>query len=126
MDDTPLTEETVTVRHTQTGVEKSVITNIAGRFLLLLLQPGGPYEISASHLGYSDLTVEGIQLQVGETQTLELYLSEQAIEVAGIAVNVERAEIFNPGQVGPATLLNESLVESVPILSRDITELAIL
>ncbi len=126
VDDTPLTEATVTVRHTQTGVEKSVITNIAGRFLLLLLQPGGPYEISASHLGYSDLTVEGIQLQVGETQTLELYLSEQAIEVTGITVNVERAEIFNPGQVGPATLLNESLVESVPILSRDIMELAIL
>ena len=60
VDDTPLTEATVTVRHTRTGVEKSVITNIAGRFLLLLLQPGGPYEISASHLGYSDLTVEGI------------------------------------------------------------------
>ncbi|MCH7532932.1 MAG: carboxypeptidase regulatory-like domain-containing protein [Gemmatimonadetes bacterium] len=124
VDDTPLTEVTITVRHVRTGVEKLAITNTAGRFLVLLLQPGGPYELSASHLGYADLKLEGIQLQVGETQTLVLYLSEQAIEVAGIAVNVERAEIFNPGQVGPATLLNERVVESVPILSRDVMELA--
>jgi len=114
--DTALADATVTVRHVQTGVERSVITNADGRFLLLLLQPGGPYELTATHLGYAELTLEGIQLQVGEMQTLELYLSQQAIEVAGIAVNVERAEIFNPGQVGPATLLNERFVESVPIL----------
>ena len=124
--DTALADATVTVRHVQTGVERSVITNADGRFLLLLLQPGGPYELTATHLGYAELTLEGIQLQVGEMQTLELYLSEQAIEVAGIAVNVERAEIFNPGQIGPATLLNERFVESVPILSRDVMELALL
>ncbi len=123
-DDTPIVGATVIVRHAQTGVEKGSLSNADGRFLLLLLQPGGPYELTISYLGYSDLTVEGIQLQVGETQTLTIYLTESAIEVEGIAVNVERDEIFNPGQVGPATLLNERMVESVPILSRDVMELA--
>ena len=63
-DDTPLADATVTVRHVQTGVEKSAITNTEGRFLLLLLQPGGPYELTATHLGYSEFTLEGIQLQL--------------------------------------------------------------
>jgi hypothetical protein len=74
-DDTPIVGATVIVRHAQTGVEKGSLSNADGRFLLLLLQPGGPYELTISYLGYSDLTVEGIQLQVGETQTLTIYLT---------------------------------------------------
>ena len=89
-DDTPIVGATAIVRHAQTGIEKGSLSDAEGRFLLLLLQPGGPYDLTVSYLGYSDLTVEGIQLQVGETQTLTLYLSESAIEVEGIAVNVER------------------------------------
>ena len=122
--DEPLTEATVTVRHVGTGTEKTTLTNENGRFLLLLLQPGGPYELTISFIGYADLRLRGIRLQVGSTEDLTLYMSERAIEVEGIEVTVDRADIFNPSQVGPSTLLNERLVESVPILSRDVMELA--
>ncbi len=122
--DSSIIGATVVLRHVPSGVEKGALTNGDGRFILLLLQPGGPYELTASHLGYGDLRLEGIQLQVGETQTRVFNLTEAAIAVEGIAVNVERNEIFNPSQVGPATLLNERGMESIPILSRDVMELA--
>ena len=122
----PLAEVTVRVRHRDTGAERLAVTDERGRFLVLLLPPGGPYEVVATHLGFADGREGGIQLQVGETHDVRLVLQARAIEVEGVDVSVERAEIFNPGQVGPATLLNEALVASVPLLSRDVMELAVL
>ena len=116
----------VTVRQTDTGAERSGLTNQQGAFLILLLAPGGPYTVTVQHLGYAERSVEQIQLPVGETYTLEMYLTEEAVELAGIDVAVDRATIFTPTQVGPATRLTERVLDATPILSRDITQLAVL
>lgn len=110
----------------ETGAERQVLSNANGDYLVLLLQPGGPYEIEIGSLGYATFRRENLMLQVGDVTTIDATLDEQAIELEGVAVAVERAEIFNPQQVGPATLLSERVVEAVPLLSRDITELAVL
>lgn len=123
---TPIESANVTVRHTGTGAERLTGTNEDGRFLVLLLQPGGPYTVTIETLGYATLVREAIQLQVGEVYVDDFVLEEQAIELEGLRVEADKAEIFNPSQVGPATLLSERVVESVPILSRDIMELAVL
>jgi hypothetical protein len=122
----PLVGATVTVRQTDTGAERTGLTNQQGAFLILLLAPGGPYTLTIQHLGYSESAVEQIQLPVGETYTLEVYLAEQAVELAGIDVAVDRATIFTPTQIGPATRLTERVLDATPILSRDITQLAVL
>ncbi|MGD2068509.1 MAG: carboxypeptidase regulatory-like domain-containing protein [Gemmatimonadota bacterium] len=122
----PISGAVVQVRHEGTGAERSALTNDRGAFLVLLLQPGGPYTVTVQYLGYAAEGREGLQLQVGEVTALEFVLREEAVEVEGIDVSVDRAEIFNPNQVGPATLLDERVVESTPILSRDIMDLAVL
>ncbi|HSM06257.1 MAG TPA: carboxypeptidase regulatory-like domain-containing protein, partial [Longimicrobiales bacterium] len=122
----PVVQATVTIRHEGTGFQRVTGTNQEGDFLFLLLQPGGPYTLTVQNLGTRDYRQEGIQLQVGETAIVQVTLETQAIEIEGIEVRAERTEIFDPGQVGPATLLNEEVVESVPILSRNIMELAVL
>jgi len=122
----PVSDAAVRLRHALTGAERSVLTSPQGRFLALLLQPGGPYTLRVTRIGYAESVEEGIQLQVGETYSVEVLLQPQAVEVEGVAVTVERKAIFNPTQIGPATVLNERAVASVPILSRDITDLAIL
>lgn len=126
VDGVPIADATVRVRHALTGAERTVVTSVQGRFLALLLQPGGPYALTVTRIGYAESVEEGVELQVGETYTARIVLRAQAVEVEGVAVDVERSAIFNPNQVGPATLLDQRAVESVPILSRDITELAIL
>jgi hypothetical protein len=109
-----------------TGAERLAVTSDVGRFLVLLLQPGGPYEVSVAMIGYAPGVEEGIRLQVGETHDTRMTLETRAVEVEGVAVNVQRSEIFNAGQLGPATLLDEEMVGSVPLLSRDVMELAVL
>lgn len=118
-DSTPLVGATVTVRHSETGATRTGVTNQRGAFLVLLLQPGGPYTVTVEHLGFATGQVDDLLLQVGEAQTVEVLMREQAVELAGIDVAVDRATIFNPKQVGPATRLTERTLESTPILSRD-------
>lgn len=122
----PLLGALVTVRQTDTGAERTGLTNQQGAFLILLLAPGGPYTLTVQNLGYTESSVEQIELRVGETYTMEMYLTVEAVELAGIDVAVDRATIFTPTQVGPATRLTEGVLDATPILSRDITQLAVL
>lgn len=122
----PVAFATVSIRHTQTGAARETSTTPEGRFLLQLLQPGGPYVLTVQALGFAEIIREGIQLQVGETLTFEFTANEAAIDLEGIEVNAARGEIFTPDQVGPATRLDERTVEAVPIMSRNIMELAVL
>ncbi len=122
----PVAFATVTIRQTETGAQRSTSTTPEGRFLLQLLQPGGPYVLTVQALGFADIIREDIELQVGETLTFSFTANEQAIDLEGIEVNAARAEIFTPDQVGPATRLDERTVEAIPILSRNIMELAVL
>ena len=122
----PVAFATVTVHHTETGTQRVSSTTPEGRFLVQLLQPGGPYSVTVEALGFAAATREGIELQVGGVQSLEFVVREQALELEGIEVNADRVEIFTPDQVGPATRLDERTVEAMPILSRDIMELAVL
>ena len=121
-----LASASVVFRNARTGIERTGVTNPEGRYLFLQLQPGGPYTVTVRALGFTEQTVEGVQLQVGETRTLDFALTPQAIEVEGVAVAVDRSSIFNPTQVGPATRISERVVESLPLPSRNIMELATL
>jgi hypothetical protein len=125
-DSTPLPDASVSIVQQETGARRSVATNQQGRFLLPLLPPGGPYTLSVSLIGYATETREAFRLQVGETLTLDFTLVEEAVELEGIDIEVERTDVFDPTQVGPSTKLDEVVVEAVPILSRDLMDLAVL
>lgn len=122
----PVVGASVRIRHQGTGAQRTGATDDRGRFLIQLLQPGGPYTLTVESLGYAEEIREGLHLQVGELISLEVVLRQQAVAVEGIDVRVERADIFDRNRVGPVTLLDERVVESVPILSRDILDLTVL
>jgi len=122
----PVAGAVIEMRHDDTGLGRSALTDERGQFLLLQLAPGGPYTLSVSHVAYSIERLGNIMLRVGVTHFVDVSLSLEAIEVEGIEVRVERAVVFDPNQVGPATRLSERVIESMPILSRDVMELATL
>ena len=79
----------VHLRHEQTGVERTTLTNERGNFLLLLVAPGGPYTLSIQHLGFAEGRREGILLQVGETFIADFAMQLQVVELEAI-VMIER------------------------------------
>ena len=125
-DSTPLEAAEVTIRQLETGAVQRTSTNDRGRFLFPLLQPGGPYQLDVTLLGYGSQQRDSLYLAVGDITTVDVELRNEAIELAGIEVVADRAEIFNPSQVGQATRITERTLEAMPILSRNVMELAVL
>ena len=113
----------ITVVHEPSGETRVGLSDAAGRFLLLQLRPGGPYRLTVQVLGFAERTVEGITLQVGDTRDVEIVLSEQAIDVEGLSVSIDRTSIFDASQVGPATRLDEPTIQAMPVMSRNVLEL---
>ena len=73
-DGTPIAGAVVEVRHTGTGALRSALTDENGVFLLFLLQPGGPYTLTATHIGYTETEKSDVVLQVGTTSTVEVVM----------------------------------------------------
>ncbi|HUP23638.1 MAG TPA: TonB-dependent receptor [Thermoanaerobaculia bacterium] len=82
----------VNLTNTDTGFQRDLVTDSAGRFRGVLL-PLGPYKLSASLEGFSTLVREGINLGLGETVRLRLPLQlstvEQEIVVTAAAPLIE-------------------------------------
>jgi hypothetical protein len=120
-----LADVAVRVRHGPTGAARSVLTGPDGSFVVLLLQPGGPYELTASLIGFADATRSEIHLAIGETFTAPIELQPTAVPVAGVSVDVARGDLVSRRRVGPVTLLDEPVLGSLPIPTRDVMDLAV-
>ena len=127
-DGTPLAGAVATLVRPATGDRRTALTNPRGEFLFLLLPPGGPYTLTVETLGYDIGRVDDLQLRVGEVERLSLVLETRAVAVEGIEVEVGRREreVFDPGRVGPTTLVTQREIEQVPLLSRNLMDLAAL
>ncbi len=122
----PVIGAEVVVRSVGTGAERAAVTNENGAFLVLLLQPGGPYTVTIRSLGFAEYRLEDMMLPVGETTVVEVVLRTEAVELEGLDVEVDRAAVFDRDLVGPTTRLDEERLESTPLISRDVMELALL
>ena len=125
-DTTSIAGAMLELRRPATGVRRTAVSDEEGRFLITLLPPGGPYTLTVTSLGFREIRVDSIYLQVGETRRFALQLHPQAVEVEGLTVKVDPTRVFNPSKVGPAFRIDERTVEAMPILSRNFTDLAVL
>ncbi len=116
----------VRLRNESTGLERTGLTNTSGRFLFLGLPPGGPYQVEVSLLGYAAVTLSDLTLAVGETRPLRIALTTEAVQLEGINVELVRDELFDPGRIGPVTLISAREIAQVPLPTRDLTQLALL
>jgi hypothetical protein len=114
----------VKVRNTQSGLERTALTDASGAFTLEGLPVAGAYEITAGKQGFADVQLSGIQLQGGTTASVDLQLSvaggKSAITVTGVAGEVRTDQ----PQIG--VRLSAGDAEETPLLNRRITYLPML
>ena len=82
----------VTVRNTQTGLERKAITDATGGFTVEGLPVAGKYTVTAAKTGFADSSVEGVSLAGGTSAGIVLELSvaggKTAVTVTGAAGGV--------------------------------------
>src|SRR5262245_11145985 len=109
---------TVTARHVATQAARTVVADSAGRFALPAL-PVGTYTVEATLQGFQTVRIEGVQLGVGETESLSVTLVPGAVTES---VSVTASTPLD--RVGTATSvsISERAIEDLPVRGRNFTE----
>jgi hypothetical protein len=111
---------TVTITNTATGVARTLSTNAAGFYSTPNLLPGD-YKVTANAAGFSTVSAT-MTLAIGAQETLNLTLplgsTNQTVEVTGEAPNIDLVESTLGG------LNDETTVKELPLNGRSWTDLA--
>jgi hypothetical protein len=113
---------TVTVRNTDTGSQRTVVTNQEGVYNALLL-PVGSYEVLFELSGFQSVTMRGIRLHVNDRMQIDGRLT-----VGGVAESVEvtaARELVQPLAALQTTMMPRQ-VQELPLNNRNFVQLAVL
>ena len=112
---------TVVAVHEPSGTRYTAVTNTTGRFSINGMRTGGPYAVTISYIGFQPKTVKGVNLQLAETYNLNVFLTEDATELAEVVVS-GKASKFAAEKTGAATNINSAQITNMPTVNRSITE----
>ena len=105
----------ITIRNTDTGIERKTETSDAGIYNAAFLAPGN-YDVHAAKTGFAPMLRKDLTLQVGQTLTINFTLavasSATEVTVTGAApvVDAEKTEV--------SQVVSESAVDNLPIAGR--------
>ena len=88
---------TVTIKNTDTGAQRTVVTNEAGIYTAPFV-PLGRYEVRAELSGFGTVLREGIQVALNETAVVDFKMDPRVTELVTVAgdttpINLTRAEV---------------------------------
>ena len=109
----------VQLLHVPTGTRYGVATQIDGNFLLANMNPGGPYTLSVSFVGYKTFKAENLNLTLGSNPAVNVVISEETTTLVEVVVKADKGGTKS----GAITQLNESTIKAVPTISRSLTDM---
>ncbi len=107
---------TVTVNNTDTGLQRSLVTNIEGQYRGLLL-PLGQYRVVAELQGFKKSEQTGIALRAGDTATINFSLEVGTVSET-VTVTAE-APIAQPGKIDLGRTIGDTELHNLPLPSRN-------
>jgi hypothetical protein len=105
----------VTIRNTDTGIERKTETTDAGIYNAPFLKPGN-YEISVKKPGLTSLLRKGLTLQVGQTLSVDFSMEVQTAQEI-VTVNAE-AGVVDTEKTEVSQVVSTAAVENLPIAGR--------
>ena len=118
----PVRGASVVIVHTPSGTRSQTATSADGSFDARGLRPGGPYTLTFTAPGYDSKSLTGVNLVVGASNP-RLNVDMNAQDLVDEFV-VTAARDVTANNTGRKTILDETAVESVVSINRDIRDLA--
>src|SRR5213593_3005730 len=110
----------ITVKHTESGLTRTVVSGERGGYNVPLL-PVGPYELTTTMPGFKQVIRSGINLVVGQEAVVDLTL-EVGANAEQVTVTGE-APLVNTTTSSVAGLVNERQVKDLPLNGRSFDNL---
>ncbi len=120
----PVANASVLLEQRETGYRAEVTTSSSGTFVRTLL-PLGTYDVTAELLGeYANEVVQGINLRVGETVSLNIQF--QPVELEGLVVDADRDPLVDSEDATQSQRLPEEVVDGLPNNGRNYLDYTLL
>ncbi len=118
---TPLPGANVVAVHTPSGTRFGVATRTDGQYLLPNLRVGGPYTVTVSFVGFRPYEVTGLELALGQEQTLDARLT--AADLGGeVVVTAEADDVIDANRTGAATQIAREQIVALPTVNRSVSD----
>ena len=111
---------TVQAVYKPTNATSAVNTNAEGRYTLVNLTPGGPYEITITFVGYKTEKYNDVYLKLGETAKVDVSLNEESQQLTEVVVSGANQEAIE--KVGTGTSVSREQIQTLPTLSRSFSD----
>src|SRR5437867_9351784 len=113
----------ITVKHTESGLTRTVVSSEQGAYTAPLL-PVGAYEVTTMMPGLKQVVRSGINLVVGQQAVVDLTL-EVGAPVEQVTVN-EEAPLVNTTTASTSGVITEQQVKELPLNGRSFDNLILL
>ena len=90
---------TITAVHEPTGTVYSTIARTGGRFDINNMNPGGPYTITSTFVGFEVEKRDDVFLQLGDVQRVDFVVSEKATSLEAVVVAGTRSISKNNNEI---------------------------
>ena len=115
----PIENVRIEAVHQPSGSRYSTGTRADGGFSIIGMRIGGPYQITASALGFRRETREVPSLTLGITADVRFVLSNAAVQLQGITTQADPGALSTT-RTGAATSVGRATIEALPTISRRI------
>jgi outer membrane receptor protein involved in Fe transport len=115
----PIENVRIDAVHQPSGTRYSTGTRADGGFSIIGMRIGGPYQITASALGFRKETRELAALTLGVTSDVRFVLSNAAVQLQAITTQADPSALSTT-RTGAATSVTRQAIENLPTISRRI------
>jgi len=95
------------------GTQRGVATRKDGTYSIIGIEPG-TYDVRFSFVGYGTKIVEDVRITSGRTRTVNVQLSQEAIQEEEVLVQAEQP-VVQPDQTTSRTLFSGEEIEELPV-----------
>jgi hypothetical protein len=117
----PLTGASIVAVHQPTGTKYSTFTSKNGRFNLSNIQPGGPYTVDITYVGYAAEHRENVYLNLGETGIINVEMGESSKELSAITVSGTR-RVQPVAKGGVESVIGRDKMQNAPSVGRNLAD----
>src|SRR3954467_2845432 len=108
--------------HEPTGTRYETVTAGDGRYQLLNVRVGGPYNITATLSGFRPKTLVVANVALGEAASTDFQLRLENVQET-VTVTAE-VPIIDPTRAGTAANISKDTIENLPTIQRSIADFA--
>ena len=108
--------------HEPSGTRYNAITNASGRYSISGMRAGGPYLVEVSYIGFQTKSFKGVQLALGETTVLDVWLNENNELLSEVIVFGDSKSNMQSSRSGAITNIGSEQMMKLPTVSRSLND----